>query len=76
MAGSFLWNQRDSIKAHRYGLRCPLYPREGHKTKKKPLVVDENGNNLMLAKDLLDDVNSVKYFIELSHKKMNYDFII
>jgi hypothetical protein len=44
--------------------------------KKKPLVVDENGNNLMLAKDLLDDVNSVKYFIELSHKKMNYDFII
>jgi hypothetical protein len=28
--------------------------------KKKALVVDENGNNLMLAKDLLDDVNSVK----------------
>jgi hypothetical protein len=60
MVGSFLWNQRGSIEAPRSGLLCLLYPGEGCKMKKKALVVDENGNNLMLAKDLLDDVNSVK----------------
>jgi hypothetical protein len=40
--------------------------------KKKPLVVDDNGNNLMLVTDLLDDVNYVKHFIGmLGNKKMN-----
>jgi hypoxanthine phosphoribosyltransferase len=28
--------------------------------KKKVLVIDDNGSSLMLAKDLLDDVNPVK----------------
>ena len=38
---------------------------------KKALVVDENGNNLTLAKDLLDDVNSVKHFIGLFYFFLN-----
>ena len=63
MGGSFLWNQRGLIEAPWSVLLCLLYLREWCKIKEKAAVVNENVNNLMLAKDLLDDVNSVKHFI-------------
>jgi two-component system, cell cycle response regulator DivK len=39
--------------APRSGLLCRLYP-VGCKMRKKALVVDDNGNNLLLEKDLLE----------------------
>jgi CheY-like chemotaxis protein len=54
VAEGFPWNQRGSIEAPWSGLLCLLYPEGWCEMKRRALIVDDNGNNLMLEKDLLE----------------------
>ena len=52
--GKFSVESEGLNKGTRSGLLCRLYPGRWCEMRKKALVVDDNGNNLMLEKDLLE----------------------